>query len=549
MSLEKVYQKLERTIGGLKFAVVIISIFTIFMIVGTFIESYYGTDFAGRLIYKHPIFMLVQFLMMLSIIFATLIRMPFKKRLHGFYVIHLGLILIGCGSFITWYAGIDGSISLDPNSPSRHVFLGKDVFKIHFQDDGKQVTYHLPNSAFTTNIDDSYNDIALKEYIPFADRKLVWSKEKNKYDENEVRHSSSYLLYNDNVSQDFILTLHPEGQDFESTLSMGLLNINYLPAPLAPCFEKESESKVIVWNAKTRECFTPEERGAKVQTTKSNVRFFAFKEDGRVVSFFPDMSPWAFDESIKPMQNAEYRVFSKKLFEEKPYLFLFGDKAAYYDKNADTPKWVTKNFEGAKRSMELPWMGFTLELVRHEPTRVPVYEPEATLPIQKNGSIIKGDLRALKIHVRGQDYWVTSERPLRLLIDGKDTLFTVQKETLQLPFEFVLTNFKMDKDPGTNNPASYESFVTLFTKEGPQKHHIYMNNPLKYDGFTFYQASYSQHPETGMYSSTLSVNVDQGRFLKYLGSLLLVFGATWHYQITRKRKQIKKDTALFEATA
>ena len=43
----------------------------------------------------------------------------------------------------------------------------------------------------------------------------------------------------------------------------------------------------------------------------------------------------------------------------------------------------------------------------------------------------------------------------------------------------------MDKDPGTNNPASYESFVQLFSRDGATDHHIYMNNPLKFDGTYF----------------------------------------------------------------
>jgi len=98
----------------------------------------------------------------------------------------------------------------------------------------------------------------------------------------------------------------------------------------------------------------------------------------------------------------------------------------------------------------------------------------------------------------------------------------------------------MDKDPGTNNPASYESFVRLFSEEGPSDHHVFMNNPLKYNGFTFYQASYSQDQQ-GNYSSTLTANVDQGRPLKYLGSLFLVFGAIWHYFLNRKRWKKKAD--------
>jgi hypothetical protein len=63
-----------------------------------------------------------------------------------------------------------------------------------------------------------------------------------------------------------------------------------------------------------------------------------------------------------------------------------------------------------------------------------------------------------------------------------------------------------------------------------------MNNPLKHAGFTFYQASYGQD-SAGNYNSTLTVNVDQGRSLKYLGSLMLVLGAIWHFNLNKKKQK------------
>src|SRR5690606_14436862 len=90
----------------------------------------------------------------------------------------------------------------------------------------------------------------------------------------------------------------------------------------------------------------------------------------------------------------------------------------------------------------------------------------------------------------------------------------------------------------TNNPASYESFVTVFDGRNPEQgtssHHVYMNNPLKYDGFTFYQSSYFPVGDNA-FASVFSVNFDPGRPLKYFGSLLLVFGSIWHYIIRRKK--------------
>ncbi|EQC48031.1 cytochrome c biogenesis protein ResB [Bacteriovorax sp. Seq25_V] len=535
--MQSIYHKIEKTIGGLKFAVVIILIFTIMMIIGTFMESWYGTDYANRLIYKTPLFMLLQFFMFLSILFATLIRLPLKKRLYGFYVIHTGLIIIGIGSFATYIAGIDGTIHLNPMTPTRQIVLNDDVIEIISEEDNKRATLNLPYVAKEKELGIKYNDIEVVSYLPFAEKKLEWVKESVPTASSNT-HSSSYNVANPNVAQDFTLSLHPEAYDFKASLTMGLLNITYLPHAMIECFKQNNPSGLIIWDSRTAKCSTPEELKIPIKETSTQKRFFAFREKDTVYSFIPDVSPWALDAELKPISGAPVRVFSKKLFEEKPHLFLFGEQAAFFEK--DEKKWVIQEFND-KKKMDLPWMGFELTLLKHSNELVPTYIPVATTPIQSKGALIKGEVRAAKINIRGQTYWVTSERPVSLLIDGKKVDIYMTKKSFLLPFELTLSKFKMDKDPGTNNPASYESFVTLFKNNGTSEHHVYMNNPLKYDGFTFYQASYSQDEQTGQYSSTLSVNVDQGRFLKYLGSLLLVFGATWHYYLNNRKKTKEND--------
>ena len=154
--------------------------------------------------------------------------------------------------------------------------------------------------------------------------------------------------------------------------------------------------------------------------------------------------------------------------------------------------------------------------------------------MQKNSKLIKGQNKALQLELKGKKYWIRSDKSITLKSFSTHLKIELQKDSLQLPYELSLTKFKMDKDPGTNSPASYESFVQLFSTEGPKDFHIYMNNPLKYDGLTFYQASYFEVGPS-QYGSVLSVNYDPGRPIKYLGSLLLVLGAIWHFYLRRKK--------------
>ncbi len=532
------WDKLERTIGGLKFAVVIVLIFTVFMIAGTFIESYYGTDFANRAVYKTTPFMLVQFFMMLSIIFAAFLRLPPKKRLYGFYTIHTGLVIIGMGSFITYVAGVDGSITLAPNSPNQTVVLNRDVLKIIYPEEGKQVTQFLPNAAFKTTINETYDGFSFNDYYPFAEPEFSWQEPIGKYPAEAFYHSSTYFLKNAFATQEFTLSLHPEATEFESTMTMGPLSVSYLPYGMAPCFAKNNPTKLILWNGTTHTCTTPEDNKVKINTTSEGKRFLVIEENGELLTYFPDVSPFPLDQNMQIKKGSESRVFSKKIFEEKPHLFLFGKALAFYNKEEKV--WVTNQLNELGKAEILPWMGSEITLMKHVDDKVPTNSPTPVVPIQQNGQLVKGNIRALSLVADGKKYWITNSAPLSLNVGGKRVNFYVTKETLTMPFELVLTKFKMDKDPGTNNPASYESFVRLFTNSGSENHHIYMNHPLKFSGFTFYQASYGQDA-SGNYQSTLSVNVDQGRPLKYLGSLMLVFGSWWHFTLNRKKNKNSKD--------
>lgn len=533
MTAKNIFNKFEKTVGGLKFAVIIISLFSILMIIGTFLESYYGTDFANRILYKSIPFILLQAAMFFSILFATFLRLPPKKRLYGFYVIHSGLLIIGIGSIITYFNGIDGSINLPPNTASRHVYLPDDILRITFPKENRYVTAKLPNSALKTNINLNYGEIKATEYLPFAENKTIWKKpsSNSKYN-SKVFHSGEFQIFNKNVSQNFILTLNPEAEEYSSSTNLGPLSIYYLPSLILECFKKRPPSKLIIWNADKHTCFIPKDRSVQIQKTDTNKRFFViFNEKKKPISFFPDQSPWPLGKDFRPDRSSPYRVFSLSMFEKKPFLFILGKNISYFDKNTDV--WVTKGFD-KNNSVKLPWMDFTLLLLKHSKLNIPTVEPSYTIPIQKNGTLIKGQLRAIKIQIRDKNYWVTNQRSATVIIDGKKAKIELTKDNLLLPFEITLNRFQMNKNPGTNMPASYESFVTVFSKDGPQKHHIFMNNPLKMDGLTFYQASYSQD-KNGNYSSTLSVNIDQGRGLKYFGSLLLVLGSIWHFYLNRRK--------------
>jgi hypothetical protein len=526
-NLVSTYRKIELFFGNMKFAVVIILLFAISLGYGTFMESYHGTEYANRLIYKSLWFMGIQFGMFLSILFATLLRLPMKKHLYGFYVIHAGLITLFIGSYITYQSGVDGTVTLSPNLPSRQIQLSDDELKIQFPSKGKEVTVDMPFTAFEKDLGYEYEGIKLRNFLPFADNKLDWAPVK---DEDQSQTSSKYRLYNQNFGEFLTLSLHPQS-DFNNTQQLGLLNVHYMPASLVKCFSTNTPDGLIIWNGETTSCISPMPSEIKRKKNMTGQEMIEVEFDSRKIMFLPLMSPLPLDEKMELSENSPYRVFSKKLFEKSPHLFLFGKSAAFYDKG--TTKWESRQFDIGQEA-ELPWMGFKIKLLEHRSDAYPTMVPHYVKPVQDNGQVITGNQKAVEVQVGGQTFWVKSNEPIAFNQNGERITFELGKKNLLLPYELVLDQFKMDTDPGTSSPASFESFVTLFKgNEGSTKHHIFMNNPLKHQDFTFYQASYFQTNE-GPFGSVLSVNFDPGRFWKYLGSLLLVFGSIWHFVLRKK---------------
>ncbi len=524
------WTKIEKNIGSLKAAVILISTITLIMIIGTFVESYYGTNFAGRLIYKSIPFMILQFFLFLSITFATFLRLPFKRKLSGFYIIHLGLILIGVGSFITYYSGIDGSMTLTKNNPNRTVLLSEDQLVISRPTASKKVFYTLPNNAFTTNLNDQYGPITIKKYLPFSENKFKWITPSFNNHIGPAYHSSQYHIKSNEVDQSFVFSLHPQAKDFGAQMDFNGFSFIYLPEQLIKCFTSNNRSSFVAWDSLSMSCQTSKIKKLKFTTDSSNRRMTRVKFKNKTLQFFPDHIPYPVASDFSSLAQYPLRILTKEFFNSKQNILLFGKTVAY--KQSGT--WQIKQLFPNK-SLSLPWMD--LKLNTHSNTQIPFFIPKYILPRQQSGRIIVGNQKALLLEIGAREYWITNGSSTTVTVNGEKYIFELSKTNLNLPFEFNLTRFKMEKSPGTNMPASYESFVRLFTAEGLEHHHIYMNHPLKKDSLTFYQSSYFKTRD-GSFGSILSVNIDPGRGIKYFGSLLLVLGAILHYVIIRKRKKI-----------
>lgn len=110
---------------------------------------------------------------------------------------------------------------------------------------------------------------------------------------------------------------------------------------------------------------------------------------------------------------------------------------------------------------------------------------------------------------------------------GKLYYFSLRHKRHILPFLIKLDEFIKKEHPGTQIASSYESYVYLNHHGLSRRVRIYMNNPLRVEDYTLFQASFSQEAQGE--TSTLAVVQNPGRVLPYISSILVGVGLIWYF--------------------
>ena len=135
----------------------------------------------------------------------------------------------------------------------------------------------------------------------------------------------------------------------------------------------------------------------------------------------------------------------------------------------------------------------------------------------------------------GRSYgtWLVSAvlgAPQTFMHEGRTYMLSMRPRRYHLPYSLTLKKFSHDIYPGTDIPKNFSSLVHLSNPaRGEQRDVlIYMNQPLRYDGKAFYQASYGK----GDTLSVLQVVANPGWLLPYLSCALITLGLLLHFGIT-----------------
>jgi hypothetical protein len=152
-------------------------------------------------------------------------------------------------------------------------------------------------------------------------------------------------------------------------------------------------------------------------------------------------------------------------------------------------------------------------ITRHPDERnLPTFFVEFVAPDQSLGTwLVSLQLAAPQTFEYGGRQWRIALRP---------------KRNYQ-PFTLTLLQFSHDRYPGTQIPKNFSSRLRLTTPDGRDDREvlIYMNNPLRYGGLTFYQAGFENNDRT----TVLQVVRNPSWLFPYIACVLMSLGLLYQF--------------------
>ena len=430
---------------------------------GTIVEARFDAWTAGQIVYRSWMMYLAMGLLVYNLTAVMVDRLPWKKNHYPFVLVHIGIILLITGGWVTQKFGLDGSMPIALGGKSNLITVPETDFVIYATFDGDRYTkvhdkevnfYKNPPTESSPYVFQLSDDIVrIIDYVPYAKANQKLSVDA---DNRQAGASTKFQLSNANVKQIEVLTQGSASKTAE---------VNFGPL------------KVYLGHDVLQK--------GRVQVEKNELYLMA-KDD----------------------QTMDYFVFDKN--EIKPYIkgqVKIGDVVATH------------------------WMGLELKVLDYLPKAKVEWDIQ---PAKKPTPITTS---AIKVVYKNKEHWMVLNDVLKVFGQDAAFLMSYQNRRIQLDFPVKLDSFEVLRYQGTMKAKQYSSHVTVGNESGQLKSEISMNEPLKYNGFTFYQSSFQQDEKTGEpTASVFSVNHDPGRWIKYLGSLVMSLGIVWLFYQKRKRR-------------
>jgi ABC-type transport system involved in cytochrome c biogenesis permease subunit len=129
-------------------------------------------------------------------------------------------------------------------------------------------------------------------------------------------------------------------------------------------------------------------------------------------------------------------------------------------------------------------------------------------------------------------------KPEKITLDnGKTYEVFLRFKRNYKPYSMHLIDVRKDDYIGTNTPRNFASQLQLVDEDRgvDRAVKIWMNNPLRFAGETFYQSGYFADPKTGVETTTLQVVTNTGWMIPYVSCMIVAIGLLAHFSIALVR--------------
>ena len=516
---------------------------------GTFIESAVGRDGAYALVYDAWWFELVLAMLSISLMLLFIRRWPYRPRQYGFMLVHLSIVLILVSAGITRYFGYEGIMSIREGASSDFLYSNHKHVTVTSADQSagfKVRLWQAGTNDFKKKISLGGQDyqLAVTEYFPHYTE--TWTAAPG--GPAAIRFG---LRQGDQMTEQMLR----EGE----RAMIGEVEARFLEGPFGDGMATSRYGDLRLRIA-GETCTVPVQPAGNPVVNCGGHRL-------QITEFQTKYQVGAASDPEGPMVNPMIRVAITAPDGSKGERILFayhpdfsmghsGGQEAFAD--LDLIYQVNRGVEftrGGATGVQgrASFALTTMNMDTQEEGAVPagtafdvvkniLYHNTdngfGIVPVETFDSVVLGpslsqngnDPAAARVVLRDNAggeianvICVEQDRPVSVQAGGRTFELAYGPLIVKLPYKVTLDDFVLQTYPGSDNPATYESYVSLDDPElgvSGRKVHIFMNAPMNHRGSKHFQSSYDRDRR----GTILSVNHDPGKLPTYFGYGLISLG-------------------------
>ena len=152
-------------------------------------------------------------------------------------------------------------------------------------------------------------------------------------------------------------------------------------------------------------------------------------------------------------------------------------------------------------------------------------------------SRLRSGMSAAEVRSSTGPFLAKISEPTTIEVDGKPYTVALRCKRTYKPFAMKLLDVRTTYYPGTTTPKDYSSTVhiTDATRDVDREVRIWMNNPLRFAGETFYQQTVGPDPITGEEMTGLQVVTNSGWMIPYVSCMIVGVGMLFQFTLVLLR--------------